>query len=241
MACDFPTRPFSHQFNAWQQHERANRKSREWRLRRAYLWITALVSGVLAGCLAFALNYLTEGLNLLKYRAALKYIKPEGNSAPLITPRLHLATGKHLFTQPEANPRAPRCPPCPQQPPAPLPSVCLPLSIQKPLAHSEPISAPPLAVILILTAHTSIPCFAAAQPQSVRAAPPTGCCQGRLTHVVLPALTVTVHPPPSKHSQAASSFPGLPPWRWPPRTYMRSCRGPCCCLRAPLCAKQGLR
>lgn len=84
----FPTRPFAATaFCTLQQEARAARTPADWRWRWAYQWAVAAVAGLAAGCAAFAANYLTQCLQILKFEAAARHAGPGG------APRLLLAAG----------------------------------------------------------------------------------------------------------------------------------------------------
>jgi hypothetical protein len=74
----YQTRPFANIFSPLQQAERAARTPKEWRWRRAYRWGVALLTGIVAGTVAFGLNWVTEALQLLKFKAAARHISPGG-------------------------------------------------------------------------------------------------------------------------------------------------------------------
>lgn len=74
----YRTRPFSPFFNSLHQRERAARSPSTWRWRRAYTWSVAVAAGLVAGAMGFALNWFTEALALVKYRAAANHIEPHG-------------------------------------------------------------------------------------------------------------------------------------------------------------------
>lgn len=75
----YETRPFAALFCAAQQEERAARTAADWRWRRRYQWgVAAGTAGVLAGALAFGLNWVTEALQLVRFKAAVRCISPGG-------------------------------------------------------------------------------------------------------------------------------------------------------------------